>query len=131
MTPGERIKQIRKSQGLSQKEFALRLGGESKTTVSGWESDRSLPKTIVLIEIAKMGNKTIDWLLTGKEAAEADEFFKSGFTVKNKLKQLEIEVEELKGENEQLRSSISQITSAAQAAGQILKKKKKKSISQD
>ncbi len=64
----------------------------------------------------------INWLLSNDEGPPG---IKEP-AVEYKMKQLEKEVQELKGENEQLRSSISQITSVAQAAGQINKKKKRK-----
>src|SRR4051794_3312794 len=41
--------------------------GVKPPSVSEWKSGQSLPKIGILIEIANLGNTSLDWLLTGKE----------------------------------------------------------------
>jgi len=65
---GLRIKQVRLQAGLNQVEFAERLGLGGPTVVSKYEKDQREPEIAVLKNIAKMGRRSLDWLLTGKAA---------------------------------------------------------------
>ena len=51
-TQGERIKKLRKSKGVTQRELAERLG-ISEQAVSKWEKNLSNPSTKNLLQIAK------------------------------------------------------------------------------
>ncbi len=63
---GERIKYIRKRLGLNQEEFAQKLNLRNKQSISFYELDKTFPAIDTLVEIAKMGEVTMDWLLVGE-----------------------------------------------------------------
>jgi len=62
---GERIKLLRKHLGLTQKEFAKRIGVIDRL-VSKWEKGANDPTTKSLLLIAKEFNVNLHWLLTGE-----------------------------------------------------------------
>ena len=59
---GNRIKEIRLEQGLSQQKFGMLLS-VSQDTVSLWEKGKSLPTTEFIIAIAKTFNVSADYIL--------------------------------------------------------------------
>lgn len=59
-----RVKSIRENLGLNQEEFANILG-ISRSIVANIETNVSKPKYPDLVRIAKIGNVTLDWLITG------------------------------------------------------------------
>lgn len=65
-TKGYRIKNIRKHIGKNQIAFG-NLFGVSQSAVSDWEKDVTEPPTKTLIEIAKLGETTVEWIWTGNE----------------------------------------------------------------
>lgn len=67
---GKRIKQLRKSSGLTQAELGNKLG-VIKQTVSSWENDVSSPNSDTLSSMARIFNVTVDYLL-GNEKAGID-----------------------------------------------------------
>lgn len=77
-TTATRIRSIRRALDLTQQAFAdaigrlLGLPAVSRVSVANWESNdpdkRSLPDTDNLIAIAKLGNTSTDWVLTGHHA---------------------------------------------------------------
>lgn len=69
MTFGEKLQELRKGSGLSQEEFADRLG-ISRQSVSKWEQAQTYPETEKLIEISRMFSVTVDSLL--KEERELE-----------------------------------------------------------
>ncbi|MDH5525442.1 MAG: helix-turn-helix domain-containing protein [Desulfobulbaceae bacterium] len=64
---GARIQAVRKNLGLNQEQFGKKLGGIAKSTISGYESGDTDPKPETLAQIAKLGNASLDWLITGDE----------------------------------------------------------------
>lgn len=58
---GERIRKAREDQGLSQAEFAIRLGVDRKT-VSNWEGSRNQPRYGDLMLIASVTDVNLPWL---------------------------------------------------------------------
>ncbi len=62
----ERLQKLREGAGMSQKQLASRIG-VSLTTIQKYEKGQ-LPRSSHAIELAKVLNCSIDWLLTGKEA---------------------------------------------------------------
>lgn len=66
---GKRIQEIINRKGMSQSEFAELLLNDSTCNkkVSDWVRGVNLPKVDILIEIARIGEVTLDWLLTGRE----------------------------------------------------------------
>lgn len=77
-TTADRIRSVRKSLGMTQDKFAEAIAAHrrqtpvSRVAVANWESrnpdTRSLPDIDNLITIAKLGNTSVDWLLTGHHA---------------------------------------------------------------
>ena len=61
---GERIRMVREHAGLSQMEFARRLG-TNPTIISRWETGKSRPRRSALLRIAQEFGVSLDWLLTG------------------------------------------------------------------
>lgn len=62
---GERIRQVRKTKGLTQKEFAQRIG-ISNTHLSDLEAGKSSAGAEFLVELEKTYIVDIHWLITGK-----------------------------------------------------------------
>ena len=60
----ERLCLERKKHGLSQGEFAKKLGLSGHAQVSRYESGKSLPDTVALEKIAKIFNVDLHWLIT-------------------------------------------------------------------
>lgn len=55
----DKIKKLRKDLGLTQKEFATRLGVEDQSLVSKWESGRQEPNAERMVRLADMAGQTI------------------------------------------------------------------------
>ncbi len=68
MTIGERIADLRKKNGFSQEMLGEKLG-VSRQAVSKWESDAALPEIDKLVELAKLFDVTVGFLL-GVEGAK-------------------------------------------------------------
>lgn len=66
-TQGERIKKLRKSKGVTQRELADRLG-ISEQAVSKWENNLSNPSTKNLLQIAKMFGVSITYFYQSEES---------------------------------------------------------------
>ena len=60
----DRIRKIRLDAGLTQKEFAQRIG-VSRIYISGWETNQSSPGSARLFVIAEKFNVNPDWLIDG------------------------------------------------------------------
>ncbi len=65
---GSRIKQIRNLLRLNQADFAKKLKLSGPTVVSKYEKDQRNPEIATLVKIAQLGNKSLDWLLTGNSS---------------------------------------------------------------
>lgn len=59
---GKKIKELRKSSGMTQEELGKKLG-VIKQTVSSWENDSSEPNHVATIALAKLFGVTTDYLL--------------------------------------------------------------------
>lgn len=70
-TLGRRIKFARERLGWNQSKFAQELGLKSPMAVSKYEMNQREPDISKLVKIAKLGNISLDWLLTGEEAPSA------------------------------------------------------------
>lgn len=68
---GQRIKRLRQSKGLTQKQLADQLG-LSKSVVSAYETDLRLPSYDILVNLAGIFNVTTDYLLGVRHQALAD-----------------------------------------------------------
>lgn len=89
MTLGEKIAKQRKELNYTQEQLADILG-VSRQSVSKWESDIAYPETDKLIEIGKLFDCSMDYLLkeniTEKSGATANAFAEKVMTDKNKMK---------------------------------------------
>ncbi|MDY0082610.1 MAG: XRE family transcriptional regulator [Ignavibacteriaceae bacterium] len=72
---GKRIEEIRTRLGLNQSDFAKLVGANSKGVVSTWERGIHLPVPGILDKVAKVGNTSIDWIITGSEMTTSSEIF--------------------------------------------------------
>jgi transcriptional regulator with XRE-family HTH domain len=66
----ERLIELRKTLGLTQKEFADKIG-IARTTLTGFELGKNIPTERTLISIVSVFGVNIEWLKTG----EGDMFF--------------------------------------------------------
>ncbi|MBF0548737.1 MAG: helix-turn-helix transcriptional regulator [Candidatus Riflebacteria bacterium] len=62
MLLGEKIKSLRKEKGLSQHEFAEKIGADARQ-ISRYETGRITPSVEAIIKIAKVFDVSIDYLL--------------------------------------------------------------------
>ena len=62
MTLGQKIQQIRTAHGLSQEEFAAKLG-TTRQTVSRWELDQTYPEIAKIVLISKIFSVSTDSIL--------------------------------------------------------------------
>jgi transcriptional regulator with XRE-family HTH domain len=63
---GERLRSIRKESGLSQRDFG-RPCDVSQNMISLYEKGRSRASVDFYVQVAQLGGKTIEWLLTGHQ----------------------------------------------------------------
>lgn len=68
---GQRMRQLRQSKGLTQKQLASMLG-LSKSVISAYETDLRLPSYDILIQLASIFSVTTDFLLGIRHEAVAD-----------------------------------------------------------
>ena len=80
MTLGEKIARQRKELNYTQEQLADVLG-VSRQSISKWESDIAYPETDKLIELGKLFDCSMDYLLK-EEITEKDGVQTSGFTEK-------------------------------------------------
>ncbi|HOJ19588.1 MAG TPA: helix-turn-helix transcriptional regulator [Ignavibacteriaceae bacterium] len=66
-TLGDRIAQIRNNLDYNQKEFAEALGLKSAAAISKWESNDREPSIEMIMKIATIGGRSIEWLMSGSE----------------------------------------------------------------
>lgn len=86
MTFGEKIKDARKTAGLSQEQFAEKMN-VSRSAVAKWETDKGMPDINNLKVMAQLLNVSVDYLLDDdekisfneiKEAINLDDYEKTG-----------------------------------------------------
>lgn len=65
MSVGERIAELRKTNGMTQVQLANLLD-VSRQAVSKWESDQSFPDSLKMIHLAEVLKTDIDYLTTGR-----------------------------------------------------------------
>ena len=65
---GARIKMLRTGLGLNQTAFAKQLSLSGPAVVSKYEKNLREPEVAILVRIAQLGNKSLDWLLTGNSS---------------------------------------------------------------
>ena len=62
MTFGERLKELRKKRGLTQKELAQLISAKNNS-VSNWENDQNIPTASVVFSLARALNVTVEDLI--------------------------------------------------------------------
>jgi Predicted transcriptional regulators len=86
MTFGEKLKEARKSAGLSQEQFAEKMS-VSRSAVAKWETDKGMPDVNNLKVMAQLLNVSVDYLLDDdenitfnelKEAIDLNDYEKTG-----------------------------------------------------
>ena len=80
MTLGEKISKLRKEYNYTQEQLADILG-VSRQSISKWESDIAYPETDKLIELGKLFDCSMDYLLK-EDVIEKNDAQASGFTEK-------------------------------------------------
>ena len=67
MNFGQQIKDLRKKEGLTQEQFALKLNVR-RQAVSNWENDKNLPNLELLILMSSVFSISLDQLILGGTA---------------------------------------------------------------
>ena len=80
MTLGEKLSKLRKEYNYTQEQLADILG-VSRQSISKWESDSAYPETAKLIELGKLFDCSMDYLLK-EDVIEKNGAQASGFTEK-------------------------------------------------
>ena len=95
MTLGEKIARQRKELNYTQEQLADILG-VSRQSISTWDSDIAYPETDKLIELGKLFDCSMDYLLK-EEITEKDGVQTSGFTKKIEEIRRKVMTEKIKG----------------------------------
>ncbi len=69
MKTSEKLLRLRKQHGYSQEELAEKLN-VSRQAISRWEADQALPDTVNILQISKLYNVSIDYLLNDEYDSE-------------------------------------------------------------
>ena len=113
MSLGEKIREQRKQAGLSQEQLADILG-VSRQSISKWESDIAYPETDKLIELGKLFDCSMDYLLK-EDVIEKNGAQASGFTEKVEEISKKVMTEKNKGKAKKLLKIIGIILAAVLA----------------
>ncbi|GEM_PF-549660 len=65
---GKRLKGLRESKDLTQKDICDLMGLKQVSSVSEYESGKKLPRPMELYSLAKFYNVTVEWIMTGKDS---------------------------------------------------------------
>ncbi len=66
----KKIKEMRESCGLNQTEFGEKLGGIPQAVISKYERGTVKPRLEFLVEVAKFGKVSLDWLILGDKSGK-------------------------------------------------------------
>lgn len=113
MTLGEKIAKQRKELNYTQEQLADILG-VSRQSISKWESDIAYPETDKLIELGKLFNCSMDYLLK-EEVTEISGVRESGFTEKVEEISKKVMTDKNKGKAKKILRIIGIILAAALA----------------
>jgi transcriptional regulator with XRE-family HTH domain len=72
-TLGERLRNLRKSQGLNQIEMAKLLDFKTSVSVSNIESNKTPPDLQTLVKIGEIFKTDLHWLITGNPAPSSEQ----------------------------------------------------------
>ncbi len=124
---GKRIKKIRLELGHTQESFANSIGVKAKNNVAHWEKGRAYPTYEQLVNIAKMSNRRILWIITGEEPEYESNIIRELDERERDLNLNKIidENKRLKKENEELRKEkytlITEVSKLSKVAEEIAK----------
>ena len=110
MTLGEKIARQRRELNYTQEQLADILG-VSRQSISKWESDIAYPETDKLIELGKIFDCSLDYLLK-EEITEKDGVQTTGFTEKVEEIRRKVMTEESKGKAKKILKIICIILAA-------------------
>jgi len=71
---GQRLRKLRKNQGLTQTELAKKIGYKTSVSISNIESGRTPPDITILAKIAACLDADLHWLVLGKPSPLAVKF---------------------------------------------------------
>jgi len=112
-TFGDRVAAAREAAGLSQADFARRLGVKFKT-VEAWENDLAEPRANKLQMMAGMLNVSIRWLLTGEGEGVPDP--EASHPIPGGVNDILLELRAIKVEHARLTDRLGQIEKRLRAA---------------
>ena len=69
MNFNEKLRQARKAKGITQEDLADEIGSHP-ASVSNYETGRSMPSTLTLIDLCEVLDVSADWLLGLKDCEE-------------------------------------------------------------
>lgn len=92
---GERIKKLRKENGLTQEELSIKLGLNNKSSISQYEKGDIIPSDEVKLKMCKLFNCTLDYLMGKSDYRNAWEEYDATHDIE-KIKQ---EVKEIENNN--------------------------------
>lgn len=91
---GERIREVRKKSGYTQKEFGALLD-IPQTTLSAYETDRMQPTVASLVAIASKFDVSLDWLC-GVDCSLSNDLFAALNAAETLLQECEIKIKKLR-----------------------------------
>lgn len=92
---GDRVKELRKLLGMTQKDLADKLGLKSQTTIAAIENNKNKPSNELLSKMADFFNVSTDFLLGKVDDDDGYLFLLFSVKLKEKMKEKNITVEEL------------------------------------
>jgi transcriptional regulator with XRE-family HTH domain len=69
---GSRFREVRKKHGLSQSDFAKKLGYKNSASISNIESGKGPVDSVILMKLSEFGEVDYNWLLTGNRLPDKD-----------------------------------------------------------
>lgn len=110
-TFGQRLRNLRTSKGLSQKQFADLLGYKHHASVSNIEADKTPPDIIALVKIADALQVDLHWLITGEHYDPNKRLISQFQTVSAQLQEEMQAAQEVIGQLETIKASGVKLTS--------------------
>jgi transcriptional regulator with XRE-family HTH domain len=115
---GGRVKKIRLEKRLNQTAFAKMLSVSGPAVVSKYEKNQRQPGIATMVKIVKLGNRSLDWLLTGKSP-------KNQTGKSKKLEKLISQIEQIYQEGDSKKLSAIQVLLDLAAPPKASRKKNK------
>lgn len=106
-TFGEKLREARKKQGLSQQKLAELLGLKNHNAISNWENNIAKPEADTLIKLAEIIKASTDYLLGTKTYTIPEESQTINIAMEDYIEYLTLKNEKLKQENQSLTENAS------------------------